>query len=132
MGGGNDSITACCANPGGLIVDDPDFALKWATAARGSRRGISARKFDAQIDALPAEVVAGSKRADRRHRSHYRDRPGDGDRRVAFAAYALHEAEKHGRGQVVELLRLTVRPQINADSKPNLKRRHSSLQSIPR
>jgi len=55
-----------------------------------------ARKFRPQIDALPAEVVAGSKKG----RTAATDRiiaivQGMAIADVAFAAYALHEAEKH-------------------------------------
>ena len=105
MGGGNELDHGVLVESQRLVVDDPDFASEvgdggaWIAQGHLSREGFAAR-----IDALACEVVAGKK-------------PGRlaatdsivaimqgvaiGD--IAFAAYALQEAEKFGRGKVVEL-----------------------------
>jgi alanine dehydrogenase len=88
-----------------LIVDDADFAAEMGDGRAWISQGrLSREKFAARIDALACEVVAGNKPA--------RVSPSDrivaliqgmaiGD--VAFAAYALKEAGRLGRGTVTAL-----------------------------
>lgn len=88
-----------------FIVDDADFAAEMGEGGAWIRQGHLTREaFVARVDALACEVIA-------------RKKPGrlaGGDRIVsimqgmaigdiAFAAHALREAEKLGRGKVVEL-----------------------------
>ena len=105
MGGGNELDYGVLCESGRLIVDDPDFASEVGDGGAWIAQGhLSRATFDAQIDALTCEVVAGSKKG----RTAATDRiiaivQGMAIGDVAFAAYALREAEKHGRGKVVEL-----------------------------
>jgi ornithine cyclodeaminase len=105
MGGGNEVDYGVLRECDRLVVDDPDFASEVGDGGAWIAQGhLSRESFAAQIDALTCEVVAGKKPG--------RVTPADriiaivqgmaiGD--VAFAAYALREAHKHGRGKVVEL-----------------------------
>ena len=88
-----------------LIVDDPDFAAEvgdggaWIAQGHLSRTGFAAR-----IDALAHEVAAGLKPA----RLVETDRvvaiiQGMATGDIAFSAFALQEAERRGRGILVEL-----------------------------
>ena len=105
MGGSNEIDYGVLGESQRLIVDDPDFASEvgdggaWIAQGHLSREGFAAR-----VDALAWEVVAGKKPG--------RLAPTDrivaivqgmaiGD--VAFAAHALQEAGKRGRGKLVEL-----------------------------
>jgi ornithine cyclodeaminase/alanine dehydrogenase-like protein (mu-crystallin family) len=88
-----------------LIVDDADFAAEMGDGHAWISQGrLSREKFVARIDALACEVIAGSKPG--------RLAPSDrivaliqgmaiGD--VAFAAYALKEAERLGKGTLTAL-----------------------------
>jgi N-[(2S)-2-amino-2-carboxyethyl]-L-glutamate dehydrogenase len=88
-----------------LIVDDEDFAAEMGDGAAWISQGhLSRAQFAARIDALACEVIAGKKTG--------RRAPTDrvvaliqgmaiGD--IAFAAYALKEAERIGRGSVIAL-----------------------------
>ena len=88
-----------------FIVDDSDFAAEMGEGGAWIRQGHLTREaFVARVDALACEVIAGKKPG--------RLAPSDrivsimqgmaiGD--IAFAAHALREAEKLGRGKVVEL-----------------------------
>jgi len=88
-----------------LIVDDADFAAEMGDGGAWISQGrLSREKFAARIDALACDVVAGKKPG--------RLAPSDrivaliqgmaiGD--VAFAAYALKEAERLGRGILTAL-----------------------------
>lgn len=83
-----------------LIVDDADFAAEMGDGRAWISQGkLSSQQFAARIDALACDVVAGKKPG--------RLAPSDrivaliqgmaiGD--VAFAAYALKDAERTGRG----------------------------------
>src|SRR4051812_17168746 len=105
MGGGNELEYGVLRECDRLIVDDPEFAAEVGDGGAWIAQGYLTRaSFAAKIDALTSDVVAGKK-------------PGrltDGDRvlaivqgiatgDIAFSAYALREAEKHGRGKFVEL-----------------------------
>ena len=88
-----------------LIVDDADFAAEMGDGGAWISQGhLSRQQFAARIDALACEVIAGKKRG--------RRAPSErivaliqgmaiGD--VAFAAYALKQAERMGRGTLVKL-----------------------------
>jgi ornithine cyclodeaminase len=88
-----------------LVVDDADFAAEMGDGGAWiSQRHLSRAQFAARIDTLACEVIAGKKPG--------RRAPSDrivaliqgmaiGD--VAFAAYALKEAERTGRGTVTAL-----------------------------
>jgi ornithine cyclodeaminase len=88
-----------------LVVDDAEFAAKVGDGAAWISQGhLSRQQFEKRVDALACEVVSGVKPG--------RLTPDDrvvalvqgmaiGD--IAFAAHALGEAEKSGRGKVVEL-----------------------------
>jgi ornithine cyclodeaminase len=88
-----------------LVVDDADFAAEMGDGGAWiSQRHLSRAQFAARIDALACDVIAGKKPG--------RRAPSDrivaliqgmaiGD--VAFAAYALKEAERTGRGTVTAL-----------------------------
>jgi len=105
MGGGNEIDHGVLAECQRLIVDDADFASEvgdggaWISQGRLSREAFSSR-----IDALACDVVAGKKsgrdsKADRILALIQGMAIGD----IAFAAYALQEATKRGRGKLVEL-----------------------------
>jgi ornithine cyclodeaminase len=88
-----------------LIVDDAEYAATWGDGGAWIARGhLSHDQFLARIDALACEVVAGTKPG----------RVGEADRIVAlvqgmaigdiaFAAHALNEAERYGRGRTIDL-----------------------------
>ena len=88
-----------------LIVDDADFAAEMGDGGAWIAQGkLSRQDFAGRIDALACEVLAEKKPG--------RRAPSDrivaliqgmaiGD--VAFAAYALKEAERTGRGSVIAL-----------------------------
>lgn len=88
-----------------LVVDDADFAAEMGDGGAWIAQGhLSRQQFTARIDALACEVIAGKKPG--------RLAPSDriialiqgmaiGD--VAFAAYALKQAERMGRGAVIAL-----------------------------
>ena len=88
-----------------FIVDDPDFASEVGDGGAWIRQGhLSREGFAARIDALACEVVAGKKQP----RLAATDRvvaivQGMAIGDIAFAAYALKEAERVGRGKLVEL-----------------------------
>ena len=105
MGGGNELDYGVLVESQRLIVDDPDFASEvgdggaWITQGHLTREGFAAR-----IDALACDVVAGTKPG----RLAASDRvvaivQGMAIGDIGFAAYALHEAQKYGRGKLVEL-----------------------------
>jgi ornithine cyclodeaminase len=88
-----------------LIVDDADFAAEMGDGGAWISQGhLSRNSFLSRVDALACDVVAGRKPG--------RHAPSDrivaliqgmaiGD--VAFAAYALREAERTGRGVLIDL-----------------------------
>jgi ornithine cyclodeaminase len=88
-----------------LVVDDADFAAEMGDGGAWISQGhLSREQFAARIDALACDVIAGKKSG--------RRAPSDrivaliqgmaiGD--VAFAAYALKEAERTGRGTLTAL-----------------------------
>jgi alanine dehydrogenase len=88
-----------------LVVDDADFAAEMGDGRAWIAQGhLSRESFTARIDALACDVIAGKKPG--------RCAPSErivaliqgmaiGD--VAFAAYALQEAERTGRGTVTAL-----------------------------
>ena len=88
-----------------LIVDDPDFAAEVGDGGAWIRQGhLSREGFAARIDALACEVAAAKKSgrlaaADRVVAIVQGKAIGD----IAFAAHALKEAERVGRGKLVEL-----------------------------
>jgi ornithine cyclodeaminase/alanine dehydrogenase-like protein (mu-crystallin family) len=105
MGGGNElefGVFEACDR---LIVDDPDFASEVGDGGAWIKQNHLTREtFAHQIDALTSDVVAGT----RQGRTNANDRvlaivQGIATGDVAFSAYALREAEKHGRGKFVEL-----------------------------
>ena len=105
MGGGNEVDYGVLCESERLVVDDPDFASEVGDGGAWIAQGhLSRESFAAQIDALTCEVVEGKKKgrvaaADRIIAIVQGMAIGD----VAFAAYALREAERRGRGKVVEL-----------------------------
>ncbi|HEV7819959.1 MAG TPA: hypothetical protein VGO84_02195 [Burkholderiales bacterium] len=105
MGGGNELEFNVFETCGRFIVDDPDFASEVGDGGAWIRQGYLTREtFARRIDALTSDVVAGKKRG----RLNPDERvlaivQGIATGDVAFSAYALREAEKHGRGKYVEL-----------------------------
>jgi ornithine cyclodeaminase len=88
-----------------FVVDDVEYASTWGDGGAWiAQRHLSREDFEKRVDALACEVVAGKK-------------PGrlGGEQRIvaiiqgmaigdiAFAAHALREAERAGRGTVVHL-----------------------------
>jgi ornithine cyclodeaminase/alanine dehydrogenase-like protein (mu-crystallin family) len=105
MGSYNEVDYGVLAESQRLVVDDPDFAAEMGDGAAWISQGhLSRQQFAARIDALACEVIAG-KKPGRRARS---DRivaliQGMAIGDVAFAAYALKEAERLGRGTLIAL-----------------------------
>ncbi len=105
MGGGNEVDYGVLRESQRLIVDDPDFAAKVGDGGAWiSQRHLTRDGFSARIDALACEVAAGKKPG----RLAATDRviaivQGMATGDIAFAAYALQQAEKFGRGRQVEL-----------------------------
>ncbi len=105
MGGKNEVDYAVLAEGARLVVDDPDFASEVGDGGAWIRQGHLTRDgFLARIDALACEVASGARPA--------RCAPDDrvvaivqgmaiGD--IAFSAFALQEAERLGRGKVIDL-----------------------------
>jgi ornithine cyclodeaminase/alanine dehydrogenase-like protein (mu-crystallin family) len=105
MGGKNEVEYAVLTEADRFIVDDIDFATEVGDGGAWIRQGkLTFEQFSARVDALACEVAAGVKPG--------RLTPDDrivtimqgmaiGD--VAFAAYALQQAEKLGKGIEVEL-----------------------------
>jgi alanine dehydrogenase len=105
MGGRNEIEYDVLAEIDRLVVDDTDFATEVGDGGAWVRQGkLTREQFRTRVDALACEVVAGTKTG--------RRTPADrilaimqgmavGD--VAFAAYALRQAEKLGKGKEVEL-----------------------------
>lgn len=105
MGGGNEVDHGVLVESQRLIVDDVDFASEVGDGGAWIKQGHFTREsFEAHVDALACEVVAGTRPG--------RTSPADrivaimqgmaiGD--VAFAAHALHEAQRLGRGKLVEM-----------------------------
>jgi ornithine cyclodeaminase len=105
MGGKNEVDIGVLRESQRLVVDDPDFASEVGDGGAWIAQGHFTREsFAARIDALAHEVAAGSRPG--------RTTPGErivaivqgmaiGD--IAFSAFALQEAERQGRGVVVEL-----------------------------
>ena len=88
-----------------LVVDDADFAAEMGDGGAWISQGhLSREAFARRVDALACEVVAGKKPA----RLAASDRvvaliQGMAIGDVAFAAYALQEAGRAGRGSVIAL-----------------------------
>jgi ornithine cyclodeaminase/alanine dehydrogenase-like protein (mu-crystallin family) len=88
-----------------LVVDDADFAAEMGDGGAWISQGhLSREEFKGRIDALACEVIAG-KKSGRRSPS---DRivaliQGMATGDVAFAAYALREAQRTGKGAVIAL-----------------------------
>jgi ornithine cyclodeaminase len=105
MGSYNEVEYGVLAESQRLVVDDADFAAEMGDGAAWIAQGrLSRQEFDARIDALACEVVAGKKpgrRAPSERIVALIQGMAIGD--VAFAAYALRHAERSGRGQVVTL-----------------------------
>ena len=105
MGSYNEVDYGVLAESQRLVVDDPDFAAEMGDGAAWISQGhLSRQQFAACIDALACDVIAG-KKPGRRARS---DRivaliQGMAIGDVAFAAYALKEAERLGRGTLIAL-----------------------------
>jgi ornithine cyclodeaminase/alanine dehydrogenase-like protein (mu-crystallin family) len=105
MGGKNEVDYAVLAEGARLVVDDPDFASEVGDGGAWIRQGhLTREKFLGRIDALACEVASGSRPA----RISRDDRiiaivQGMAIGDVAFSAFALHEAERVGRGKVVDL-----------------------------
>jgi ornithine cyclodeaminase/alanine dehydrogenase-like protein (mu-crystallin family) len=105
MGGKNEVDYGVLLESQRLIVDDIEFASEVGDGGAWIRQGhFSSEQFAARVDALACEVAGGTKPG--------RLRPEDriiaiaqgmaiGD--VAFAIHALREAERTGKGVVVEL-----------------------------
>lgn len=88
-----------------LIVDDADFAGEMGDGGAWIAQGhLTRAQFNARIDALACEVVT-EKKPGRLHASErivaLMQGMAIGD--VAFAARVLREAERNGRGRVIEL-----------------------------
>ena len=88
-----------------LIVDDADFAAEMGDGGAWIAQGhLTREQFNARIDALACEVITG-KKTGRRHPSErivtLMQGMAIGD--VAFAAHVLREAERLGRGRLIEL-----------------------------
>jgi ornithine cyclodeaminase/alanine dehydrogenase-like protein (mu-crystallin family) len=105
MGGNNEIDYGVLGESQRLIVDDPDFASEVGDGGAWiAQDHLSRDAFLARIDALACEVVAGKKpgrlaAADRVVAIIQGMAIGD----IAFAAHALQEAERLGRGKLVEL-----------------------------
>ncbi len=105
MGGRNELDYGVLRDSSRLIVDDPDFASEVGDGGAWISQGhLSREEFIARIDALACEVVAGKKPA----RLAAEDcivaiMQGMAIGDIAFAAFALQEAERLGRGKLVEL-----------------------------
>ncbi len=88
-----------------LVVDDAEFAAEMGDGRAWIEQGhLTRAQFNARIDALACEVIAGKKPG----RLAASDRivaliQGMAIGDVAFAAHALHRAESMGRGRTVEL-----------------------------
>ena len=88
-----------------LIVDDADFAAEAGDGAAWIAQGRMTRgEFEARIDALACDVVAGGKpgrlaESDRIIALAQGMASGD----IAFAAHVLRQAKKSGRGRSIEL-----------------------------
>lgn len=88
-----------------LVVDDPEYASQAGDGGAWISHGnLSLSQFHMRVDALACEVVAGTKSG----RRHADDRivallQGLAIGDIAFAAYALKEAERVQIGMVVEL-----------------------------
>ena len=105
MGGGNEVDHGVLRESQRLIVDDIDFASEVGDGGAWIKQGhFTHETFAARVDALACEVVAGTKPG----RLTSDDRiiaimQGMAIGDVAFAAHALHEAQRLGRGKLVEL-----------------------------
>ena len=88
-----------------LVVDDADFSGEMGDGGAWIAQGhLTREQFNARIDALACEVIAG-KKTGRQHSSErivaLMQGMAIGD--VAFAAYVLREAERLGKGRLIEL-----------------------------
>ncbi|MEO7729105.1 MAG: hypothetical protein ABIS45_17780 [Burkholderiales bacterium] len=105
MGESNEVDYGVLAEAQRLIVDDAEFASEVGDGGAWIAQGhLTREKFVARIDALACEVAAGKKPG----RLAATDRivaivQGMAIGDIAFSAYALHAAEQHGCGKVVEL-----------------------------
>jgi ornithine cyclodeaminase len=105
MGGRNEVDFDVLAEVQRFVVDDIDFATEAGEGRAWIRQGkLTFDQFTARVDALACEVAGGRKRG----RLTPEDRilaivQGMAIGDVAFAAYALQQAEKLGRGMTVEL-----------------------------
>ena len=105
MGGNNEVDYGVLLEAQRLIVDDVDFASEVGDGGAWIAQGrVSPAGFAARVDALACEIV-GEKKPGRLAES---DRiisimQGMAIGDIAFAAHALHEARRLGRGKVVEL-----------------------------
>ena len=88
-----------------FIVDDPEYASSWGDGGAWISQGHLTRdEFRGRIDALACDVVAGKEPG----RTSPTERivaliQGMAIGDIAFAAHALNQAEKSGRGTVVDL-----------------------------
>ncbi|MBC7779284.1 MAG: hypothetical protein H7125_04190 [Proteobacteria bacterium] len=105
MGGRNEVDYGVMLESRRLIVDDPDFAAEVGDGGAWIRQGhLSRADFLARIDAIAYEVVAGLKpvrlSADDRVIAIVQGMAiGD----IAFSAFALQQAERLGRGALIDL-----------------------------
>jgi len=105
MGGKNEVDYAVLLEGARLVVDDPDFASEVGDGGAWIRQGHLTRDgFFARIDALACELASGAKPA----RLATEDRvvaivQGMAIGDIAFSAFALQEAERLGRGKVIDL-----------------------------
>lgn len=105
MGGGNELDYGVLLEAQRLIVDDVNFATEVGDGGAWISQGrLTLDEFSARVDALACEVVGGTKPG----RLTPEDRiiaimQGMAIGDVAFAAHALHEAQRLGKGKLVEL-----------------------------
>jgi ornithine cyclodeaminase len=105
MGSYNEVDFAVLGECARFIVDDTDFAAEMGDGGAWIAQGhLTRQAFDARVDALACEVLAGTKPG--RHAPDERimaliQGMAIGD--VAFAAWALQQARERNLGRVVAL-----------------------------
>jgi ornithine cyclodeaminase/alanine dehydrogenase-like protein (mu-crystallin family) len=105
MGSHNEVEFGVFAEAQRFVVDDADYAAEMGDGGAWIKQGhLTHETFRSSVDALACEIVAGSKQV----RLDADDRivallQGMAIGDIAFAAYALQQAERLGRGTVVDL-----------------------------